>query len=516
MKETVRVPFGDYKPDLAKIANDGLSVAKNSVPVTGGYTGVNALSALPGFTALAERPRGGIAGIDPRGNPYNFTGTETKLYSLRNETVDATRLVGGAYGCSGESFWEFAVFGDYVIAVNPGDTPQYFKINTHDNFLPLGNPDLTGTVAPRSAHIGVIDRFVMLGNTENDPSEIHWSALNDPFNWPESRTEVAVAVQSDRQQLSGDGGAVQRVIGGAEVGAIFQERSIWRADYRGGDVVFELNRVEPLRGLLIPSIAVPFGRNIFFLAEDGFYLFNYTESVPIGRDIIDRTFLADVDTALFGRVSATADPDNQRIWILYPGSGHDASGTPNKFLVYDWGLNRWSHGEITAEWLTQVVDAGVHLDTAGSIGDPNESTDDPSFPDGGVDSGGLGSFDARQSPPGSVRLGAYSTSPYMLNEFAGAGLAASFETGRRELIPGSRATANNVRVVVDSVNPTVCVAGLRRMNEETIFSMPSRIDEDGDAPVRKDGRYHVFKIDAGSGFSNAMFMDVFCQRSGGR
>jgi len=515
--QPVRVPFGDYKPDLAKLVNDGLAVANNTVPITGGYTGINALSNVTAFTAIAERPRGAIAGIDAKGNPFNFVGTETKLYSLRTETIDATRLVGGDYGCSNENFWEFAAFDNFVMAVNAGDAPQYFIINSSDNFLKLGNPDLTKTVAPYgSSHIGIIDRFVVMGNTSNDPGEIHWSALNDPFNWPDPGSAVAGAVQSDRQALSGDGGAVQRVVSGAEVGVIFQERAVWRADYRGGDVIFELNRVEPNRGLLIPAIAIPFGRNVFYLSEDGFYLFNYTESIPIGRDIIDATFMADVDTSLFDRVSAVSDPDSQRIWILYPGAGHAASGTPNKYLCYDWGLNRWSHGEITAEWLTQTVQAGVHLDTAGSIGDPNSISDDPAFPDGGVDSGGLGSFDERQVPSGSLRLGAYSATPFRLQDFTGTGLAATLQTGRRELIPGSRSLASRVRIMIDGVNPTLEVAGLRRVNATTRFGPSTRIDEDGDAPCRKDGRYHVFKVKVGSGFSDALYMDVLCQRSGFR
>ena len=64
------------------------------------------------------------------------------------------------------------------------------------------------------------------------------------------------------------------------------------------------------------------------------------------REVIDQTFLSDVDTDLFHRVSAVSDPDTQRIWVMYPGQGHNAAGTPNKVLIYDWTLNRFSHGEL--------------------------------------------------------------------------------------------------------------------------------------------------------------------------
>jgi len=522
------VPFGDYKPDLARLANDGLAIAKNTVPITGGYDGVNSLADVSNFTALSSRARGAASGIDPAGNPFNFVGTDTKLYRLQEATDDVTRILGGAYNTGGQGYWEFGFFSKTIIAVNGSDRPQYFTLDDSTEFKPLGNPGLTNTTAPTAKHIGVIGTFVVLGNTANDPSEVHWSAVNDPFNWPTPGTEVAVTVQSDRQALFGPGGSVQRVVSGAEVGAIFQERAIWRAEYRGGDVVFELSRVEPERGLLIPAIAIPFGRQVFYLAEDGFYLFDYTSSTPIGRGIIDSTFLADIDTSLFHRVSASADPDNQRIWILYPGSGHDIAGTPNKFLVYDWGLNRWSHGEITAEWLTQSVHSAVTLDlpvTGGGnptlVTDPDATIDSAEFPDGGVDgvsittSLPLASFDDRVAAPGALSLGAYSTA-HTLQQFTGSRLNATLQTGRRELIPGSRAMVTGARVMVDAIDPTVSVSGVGRANETDSFTIATRIDNDGDAPLRKDGRFHTFKLNLGSGFNDAMFMDVQFQRSGSR
>jgi len=520
-EQQTRIPFGDYKPDLAETVNDGLAVAKNTVPVQHGYGPVGSLSLVDGFTAIPGRIRGSVAGIQRDGNPYNFAGTDTTLQALTSERSDVTRATGGAYNCVGEFYWEFAVFGDYVIAVNPADDPQYFDLRENpvlgtSNFQRLGNPGLTNTVAPRAAHVGIIGTFLVLGNVEEEalglvPNAIHWSALNDPFNWPDPGTSVALAVQSDRQELSGDGGVIQRVVSGAEVAAIFQERAIWRADYRGGDAIFELNRVEPTRGLLIPGLAVPFGRQVFYLAEDGFYLFDYTQSVPIGHEIIDQTFLADVDTAYFDRVSAVPDPDNKRIWVLYPGSGNSA-GNPNKFLVYDWGLGRFSHGEFDAEWLTLAVNASLDLDAPGTATDPDDTGD---IALGGVDGVGLASFDARQANPGALKLGAYS-STHQLSDFSGAGLAATLETGRRELMPGSRSLATRARVQVDSVAPSVQVRGFKRAHDTAKWTPNSKIDDSGDAPLRKDGRFHQYRVNLPSGFDKALWMDAYYQRSGSR
>lgn len=506
MAEPTQVPFGSYQPDLPPILNDGLTVARNTVPAPGGYRPVRALAAVSGFTALAERVKGAIAGIDPAGNPWNFAGTETKLYALRADTQDVTRL-SGPYNCTVGQTWEFIAFENYIIAVDGFDDTQVFDLNLSSNFTALGNAT---TQAPKASHVGVIGSFVMLGNTFDlvngeGRTAIHWSALNDPFNWPTPGTDVARAVQSDRQVLAGDGGEVQRVVSGAEVGAIFQERAIWRADYRGGDVVFELSRVEPNRGLLVPQIAVPFGRQVFYLAEDGFYLFDYTQSIPIGDNVVDSTFLADLDTEHYHRVSAVKDPDARRIWILYPGSGN-SNGTPNRYLVYDWVLNRFSHGDLTAEWLTQASPLGLTLDSPHTADDPD--TD-------GVDGAGLPSFDDRIAHPGALHLGAYSTAN-ALSAFTGAIQPAVLETGRRALRPSMRSLVNAAEVIVDNVNPTIQCAGLSKANGTLNYGQPSRVNEDGISPLRCDARYHAFRVSLPTGWNNALGLHVWSAASGNR
>jgi hypothetical protein len=498
-----RLVLGEYLPDLPAVSNPGLVSAKNSIPVTTGYSGIRSPSAFSEFNALPLRPRGSVSLVDKAGNPYNFCGTETKLYRLSSETADVTRSVGGNYNAIDNKRWSFSVFGDIVIACNPNDETQFYTVNSSSNFASL---ERDGRKAPRAAHSAVVGSFLMLGNTfdtTNGTGEnaIHWSALGDPFNWPETGTSAAVAVQSDRQVLEGSGGAVQAVVSGSEVAAIFQERAIWRADYRGGDVVFGLTKVDPLRGLLVPGLAVPFGRSVFYLSEEGFQLFDYTNSRPIGRGRVDKSFFQDLDQSKLELVSAAADPDNQRIWVAYPGAGSTTSA--NKVLIYDWGLDRWSHAEFDLSLICEVVPG------ADSSLEATVTTEDPSS----VDSAGAVSFDARVSGFGARRLGCFNSSNQIC-DFSGDFFDSVFETGKREFGSGVRSTVLSARAIAETLNPTIQIASHPSSVETSNFKLPVSVNKDNLFSLRSSGMFHSLRLNMSGGFTNAIGIDVFFRRSG--
>jgi hypothetical protein len=509
-----RIPFGQYAPDLPPVVNQmGLRTAKDVVPVNGGYGPLASLVNVTYADALTLYCRGALGGIDFGGNPYNFAGDRNDLYNTGFDGAQEVSKSTGAYACGEDGRWEFAAFGETIIATNFNDEAQYYDIRGSTKFADISSLGIAPAI-PRARHVGVIDNFVVFGNIYdneigNHPEAISWSAINNPLSYPERGTDAAVAVQSDRQILEGTGGWVQAVVPGSEVGAIFQEQAIWRMDYVGGDVVFALRRVEPNRGLLIPGLAVPVSRWIFYLSEDGFYLFDYTQSKPIGKDRINSTFFGDYDADYPDRVSAIRDPDTTRLYVLYPGAGN-TNGTPNKMLIYDWALDMFSHAEIDAEMLTWALTAGAHLDAPDNPPlDPDQLEGDPvetDFP-------GSETFDKRVSSPGSLRLGAYDTSS-ILSDFTGANKAGTLETGDIELAPGGRSFVNEVRPIVDSADATVEVAATSRKNESFEYCPKSKQDADGKCSVRVDGRYHRFRVNLPPSFENAVGIDVNSRPSG--
>jgi len=488
MKQPKRIPLGRFAPDLADLLmQDSLSRADNAVPITGGYgpmgswsdMGEDALSL--GSPADANRPRGGMSAVDRGGGAYNFVGSQDRIYEVASRgTTDISGP--GGYSVTGVERWSFAQFSQLIFAASYDANLQYFDLAAAPGEF-ADVPELhSGVRVPRARHLGVVKNHLVLGNCYDavfgsSPDSIWFPAIGQPLSFPEIGSDEAASLQSDRQPLAGEGGWVQGIVGGAEVGAVFQEKAIWRMDYRGGAAIFDINKVEPDRGLLIPGLAVPFLRNVFFLAEDGFYIFDYTSSRAIGKDVVNKYFFADWDSLYPDRVWAAADPDSTRIHIIYPSVNATTAGVPDRMLIYDWALDRDSDPQ-------------------------DEPLEDDDLPD----------FDVRLSPVGARKLGAWDTD-FKIGTLDGDALIATFETGDIELAPGRRALSSAVRPIVHgSDNVTVGVAGRAHSNTPVVFKEQHDRDATGKCPARLDARYHRYRLEVGElgflGFDEAIAMDV--------
>ena len=380
MIQPKRIGLGDYTPDLSGFAaQNTLLKAENTLPAADGYRSMPSFEAMD-ETVLGGRPLGAIGGVDPGAVGFNFAGTSDALYRIAGNGTEAVTRDAGAYSVTGAERWEFVQRNDVVIAATYGEPMQYVRLGTPGKFQDMDVVE-DGFTPPRGRHIAAVRTHIVLGNCFDGiygavPNSIWWSSINSGIHWFKPGGDLAAADQSDRQELAGNGGWVQAVVGGGEVGAVFQEKAIWRMDYRGGSIIYSLTKVEPDRGCLIPGLAIAFGRNVFYLAEDGFYLFDYRTSQPIGKDRVNATFFSDWDSDYPDRVYGIADPDSTQIWVVYPGAGN-TDGRPNKALVYDWALNKWSHGSFEVEIICQSITPSqfsVDFD-AGGAGDEDIDPD---------------------------------------------------------------------------------------------------------------------------------------------
>lgn len=491
------VPFGEWLPDIPILDNLGATVAKNVIPDVKSYRPFPQLTDYT--TALANTVKGAIIARDDAGNYYNYAGDSTRLYSLTNVTWVNVTALAGDYNTATEDYWEFTQFGNTVIAVNGSnaDLPQAISPGAA-NFAALsGGP-------PRAKHIASVRDFVVMGNisaTATSPQMVRWCAINNATSWTPDAATLA-----DFQDLPGDGGHVQKVVGG-EYGVIFQERAIYRMDWAGSPLIFQFNKVHTNIGTLAPQSVVSYRNFIFYLSEDGFYSFDGSNVQPIGQNKVDRTFFADLDSNYLYRIHAVIDPVRKLVAWAYPGIGN-VSGNCNRVLIYSWGADRWSRIEdVDIEFLFRHATTAITLDNLDTI---NTNIDLLQI-----------TFDSYQFSGGNYQLGAF-TDDHALRVFNGSAMAATVETGEFQFNRNVDGLAylTEVRPITQGLAepPGIAIAARITATDPVVYDVAVAPGSSGFASVRSTGRYHRFRMttDTGADFEHLQGMDVTGQADGRR
>lgn len=485
--------YPEWMPDQGLLENPGLITARNVIPDQLVYRPLPSLELL-GVGPLDARFRGGIPALDATGLSQNYVGDATKLYHY--STLGAEDISkGGGYSLQETDSWEFVQFGTKVIAACNTATPIQAVTVGGSPFGDLSaSPD-----APNPRHLGVVRAFVVAGNTEDAEDALQWCAANDPTDWPAPGSDDARSKLSDRRFLAGSGGAIQRVVGAGEWGAVFQRRAIWRMDFVGGDLIFDLNPVDTRRGAFMPGGVVVVGGVVFYWSEDGFFLLNGSQSVPIGARKIDRFVESDLAVDHLHRVTASFDPQRKIVVWSYPGLGH-TNGTPNRLLIYNWVESRWSLGVFEHEGIVQVAEAGDSMDTL------NFDMDTP----------GDVNMDGASATQAASVLGGFTTG-HEIARLSGTPPEAVLQFGDRQLLENRRAFVSEVRPVVEGGEVRVQV-GIRDHARATMVFPPGGAPNGiGVVNLRAGGRYHrLSTLIAAGGFDFAEGLDLVVLDEGGR
>lgn len=477
---TLRV--AEYCPDMPNYMSGQSDNMLNVIPRT--RTSYGPLSSPAAFsTALGARCLGAYFGLDSAGNVNGFAGDTTKLYRLAagsNGWDDVSK--GGGYSIGTDSQWKFMLFGQRVIALNIGSVPQSYILGTSTDFA-----DLITTSNPPSARYGaVIKSFLMLANTTDaiygeQPQRAWWSRNGNPTNFDAPGSAIAQQFQTSFQDLLGEGGWIQGIVGnlGTADGAIFMEHAIFRVVWVGGQAVFDFFPAQGVRGTPAPGSIAQLGALVYYLGEDGFYVFDGSNSRPIGNDKVDKTFYADLDQQYFSSISSAIDPINKLYIIAYPGQGHTGANC-SKMLIYNWALDRWSPALPLPDGFEIIVRGlsfGYTLDELYTI--LGYTLDNLPFP-----------LDSRVWTGGNLLLALFDTN-HKLNFFTGNNLDATVDTAEVQQTPGGSTKINMARPIIDGSNTTIGVALAVRNRQSdnvnpTSFSLVNSL---GLCPQRAAGRY---------------------------
>ena len=485
----MQVPFGEWLPDQPEHLKQGANVATNVYHAMGSYKRFPSLVSYSTNTTVTNA-RGAGSFRDNSNNIFNFVATNSNIYQLASGTFTSRKS-----GLSGTNtdFVTFTQFGNYVIASNGVDAPQYYLMGTSTNFANLSTIVTAGSL-PTFRVSGVVRDFFITGNHTNNTNRIQWSGINDLATWS--------GKQSDFQDLPGSGGQIVAITSG-EIGYVFRQNQIIRMDYVGGAVVFRLSVISPNRGAVYGQTVCQDNRQVFFYSDDGFYQLSGDSISPIGAEKVNRFFDLDLNKAYTDRIKAATDPFNQLAMWAYPSKDSAASGgICDKIIIYNYATKKWSLAEAQTSVIFPQFVGAFTVELMDIISQNLENIN--------------AALDTDYWNGGQMFLGAINED-FKAAIFSGNSNVCEIETAELEPFPGLRANITGVRPIVDG-NSTLTVKTRERVADNETESTSVTQNASGLNPVRKSGRYirANIKVPSGTTFTHAQGVDFIATKAGTR
>jgi hypothetical protein len=489
------INFGPWEPDKAVFQSIGEIKATGFIrcqDVNNVVPSVTGPRPFPSFfnvtSAITARAQGAFTTRGLQGTIFNFCGDVTNLYLEASDGLswtDISRAAGGDYAVASDGWWDFGSFGDYVIATDGVDVPQYYQMDVSAAFALLaGSP-------PTASFFGVIREFGVLARHSTARHRLTWSAISDIADWAASATTL-----SDSQDFQ-DGGQIMGFVGG-EFGIVLLERGIWRMAFEGPPTAFRFDKIANFLGCDLERSIAAYENLIFWKAPDGFYMIRGgSEIIPIGDGKVDLEFADTLDANYRHRVSSAIDPVRKLYLIGFP-SGSASSGTPDSIWAYHWPTGQWS--KIAHEHEIIYIAATQTTYTIDGMDAASGTIDGLPYP---VDS----SFWAGQ---GHLLPAAFNTD-HEQGFYTGTSLAATIETSDTQLVPGKKSLLQSLRPMVEgsSVTPSVAIKYRDRLQDAHSTGSTVAANSNGVCNVRRKARYHraVMTIPAGDTWVHATGLD---------
>lgn len=421
------VAFTAWEPDTADLNTQDTGDISNVLCSSDSYLPFPDLQ--PFTSALASKPLGYFTARSLSGAITIFAATTTKLYKMDNTTLAWTDISKPAttYGATDVARWSFEQFGEYVIAVNLNDNPQYFQLGISTTFVDLpGSP-------PRASFVRAWGDFLVLMQLATNPNRVQWSALNDITGW-------TVGTNNSDFQDFPEGGVVQGS-SRATNPIIILEKAIYLGTFvPGSSVIFSFVKIHDGRGAKSPYSIVSRGENTFFADEGGFFQIGADGSVGgIGFEKVDRTYFGQLAASDVATMVGAIDPFYTRAYWTFDLTG---AGSYNFILIYDWVQQRWSIASQVNVGIFPAATAGYTLESLDTV---SSSIDALPY-----------SLDSKVWQGGAPILAGWS-SDYRLGFFNGTAKEATLTTQEQGDLAGTITMLSSFYGVVDTDSYTVAI-----------------------------------------------------------
>lgn len=469
---TTRVTFGEWMPDQSGISGS-LTDAKNVVSQAIGYGPFPTPVSLS--SAASEDLTSLYAAKAPDGNTVLFAAGASKIYTVGG-TGTLTQVNSGLTTGSNDRV-RFTQFGKNVIICNNADKLKSWVLGTSSTFADVA------ANAPIAKYITVVRDFVVVANTYESSAQqqyrVRWSAINDETDWTEN-----VNTQSDYQDIP-DGGQIMGIRGG-EFGLVLLERSIHRMTYVGTPFIFQFDNISRNKGCMVAGSIAQYQGITFFLSDDGFYMCDGQNVIPIGAEKVDRFFLTDASETDYKTMSAAIDP--VRKLVIWNYKSVDAN---RKLIIYNFQTKKWTYGDAGTDYLGEASSGALTLEELDSV---SASIDAMST-----------SLDSLLYIGGKYFLGGtYGTRVY---SYTGSSLTGSIATG--DIDVGANSVVTLARPIVDNGSGSLSIASRTLLNQSVTYGTSTAADSENRVSLRSAGRYHRLKLTpTGAAWKTAVAVDV--------
>src|SRR5512135_2192973 len=204
-----------------------------------------------------------------------IVGTTTRLMECTGTSwVDVSA---GGTNYSTATDWDFATFGNHLIAVSKANAPHVSTAVAAAFTALAGAP-------PKASCITVSKNFVMLGDCNNGVNDlgdqVWWSALGDETSWTAS-----AATQAGNLRLLDTAGKVCALVNMRDGVAAYKEDSLYVLDYQGSPLLWTSRLISDKVGCAAPNgVAVSDGLH-YFLHRTGVYRFDGSSVQNMGRSV---------------------------------------------------------------------------------------------------------------------------------------------------------------------------------------------------------------------------------------
>lgn len=460
---------------------------------------------------------GAISAIDSNNLTHTYAGNSSQLVEITSTTASNVSKSGG-YNCT--TYWDFALLSGTVYATDYADNVQSMTVGG------TAFADLAGS-PPKAQHIAQWGQQIVLGYTSGGtynggtagvvPNRIWGSQIGVPTNWPDPLTNAGQADQAFVQDLNSAYGAVQHLTSGVFMNLVFQQTGITRAVYQGAPTVWAFDDYEKEIGLYCPNSVVQIEENRWaFISSGGFYMTNGYQVEPIGHDLCDRTFLADLNTSYLSHVRGSFDPVTKLIKWVYPSLTMTLQGgfvVCDKMICYNYQDKRWGMGMVgqSIDIIFPALTLPYTMEQLDSINSNLDlitpSLDDPYW-NGGVPT--IGVFGIQQVS-GST-YASYS------GNFSGTALTATLDTKVINANPGGRSFSSEYKPIVmgATLSGVQGYVGMQTLLSDAVtFVGPASPEtRTGKISQRTDAVYKRFRLVIPNGFTNALGVETEEQPSG--